>query len=133
MKTIFPGRSTLCFAGFILAIYAWHVGYPMPVKTTPPCADLLCVSEIPVTGIKMFPDSLWVTAGYKALLNTHVLPVNATNKHIHWQTENPDIAQVDAKGWLTAIRPGEVTIIATTAEGSFHASVAVCVKPLPTP
>lgn len=63
-----------------------------------------------------------------AKLKATVLPGNATNKTVVWQSEKPNVAQVDANGVVTAKSNGTVNIIATTVDGSYEAKCTVTVK-----
>ena len=62
------------------------------------------------------PDSLKV--GEKTTLSAIVAPSFATNKVIKWSSNNPDIASVSARGVVTALKEGTVTITAVTSDGS---------------
>ncbi|MBR6029962.1 MAG: Ig-like domain-containing protein [Clostridia bacterium] len=54
-----------------------------------------------------------------------VFPSNATNKKVHWTSENPNIATVTDDGIVSFVGFGDVNIIATTDDGSFTDSVEV--------
>ena len=54
-----------------------------------------------------------------------VLPSNATNKKIIWQSNNTSVATVDSYGWVTAEYPGTATITAITEDGGFIDTVTV--------
>lgn len=47
-----------------------------------------------------------------------ILPENATNKEIIWQSSNASVALVDSKGTVTALNEGKTIISATAKDGS---------------
>lgn len=47
-----------------------------------------------------------------------VLPSSATNKSIKYESKDPNIAEVDENGKVTALSPGKTKIVATTLDGS---------------
>lgn len=55
--------------------------------------------------------------GEKYVLNTTVLPVNATNKMITWLSDNEQIVKVE-NGVVTALREGTTTVFAYAADGN---------------
>ena len=48
----------------------------------------------------------------------HVMPENATYKHVKWDSNNSDIAMVTTEGRIMAFTVGQVKITATTQDGS---------------
>ncbi len=58
------------------------------------------------------------------LIRAKILPSNATNKKIKWESSNPNIATVDSLGILTAIAEGNVNITATVEDISQITKVA---------
>ena len=51
-------------------------------------------------------------------LTATVLPEDATNKDVVWASSNPSVATVSTDGLVTALKAGETTIVAKTADGS---------------
>ena len=68
--------------------------------------------------ISIQPNSLTLRVNESATLNATVLPVDATNKTVNWSTSNPSVATVDNNGRVTALKSGNATVTATTADGS---------------
>jgi uncharacterized protein YjdB len=53
---------------------------------------------------------------------------DVTNRGVTWRSTNPFVASVDSAGVVTAIRPGQVSIVATTtADVSAMGAVRVTV------
>lgn len=58
-----------------------------------------------------------VQIGDSVFLSAIFTPSNTTNRDIEWKVSNPEIAEVDADGKLTALKSGNITVIATSANG----------------
>ena len=59
-----------------------------------------------------------VNAGETLAVDYEVLPDNATDKSLTWESSDPRIATVDSAGTVTAVSAGKVTITAVTNDGS---------------
>lgn len=71
----------------------------------------------PVTSIVLSESSVVVDLSTKKLqLRATVYPENAQNKNIIWTTTDKSKATVDANGMVTFLKPGTVTIIATSED-----------------
>ena len=84
-------------------------------------------TKIAVTGVKLDQDALTVNRGETAALTATVLPANATNQKLSWQTGDRTIATVNNKGTVTGIGEGETTVIVTTQDGGYTAQCTVTV------
>jgi uncharacterized protein YjdB len=62
-------------------------------------------------------------------LTATVLPDNATNKSVIWESSDNGIATVDATGLVTAIASGTAIVTVTTVDGGFTAQCTVTVAP----
>ncbi len=60
-------------------------------------------------------DSLY--AGEERKFTAKVLPENATNQNIIWESSDPEIASVDEEGTVKALQSGETVISATAEDG----------------
>lgn len=83
-------------------------------------------TKIAVTGVKLDRDALTVNRGETAALTATVLPANATNQKLTWQTDNSAIATVK-NGTVTGIGEGETTVTVTTQDGGYTAQCTVTV------
>lgn len=92
-----------------------------------PTALVLAAPPVPVTGVTVSPAALALAPGDTAALTAVIVPANATNRAVSWQSSNPSIATVDANGLVTALAPGRTVITATTADGGFTATCTVTV------
>ena len=80
-----------------------------------------------VRGVTVTPAEKEVPAGKTISLHATVLPANATNQSVVWQSSNPSIATVDAQGTVTALAPGEAVITVTTVEGGHTATANITI------
>ena len=83
-------------------------------------------TKIAVTGVTLDQDALTVNRGETAALTATVLPANATNQKLSWQTGDRTIATVN-KGTVTGIGEGETTVTVTTQDGGYTAQCTVTV------
>lgn len=74
---------------------------------------------ISVTGVEVTPSSSSIIEGNSQQLVASVLPVNATNTDVTWESDNPSIATVDENGLVIAVAPGTTIITAITVDGGF--------------
>ena len=73
---------------------------------------------IPVTSLSLNPANLaLVVTGGPAQLTVTVLPPNATDQRLNWQSSDPDVATVSPTGLVTPIAPGRTHITVTSADG----------------
>ncbi|WP_108530517.1 Ig-like domain-containing protein [Paenibacillus elgii] len=88
------------------------------------------VSNTPVgvTGVTLDKSSLALTVGSTGQLTANVQPSNATNKAVIWNSDNTNVATVDAGGKVTATGPGTATITVKTSDGNFTSSASVNVS-----
>lgn len=78
----------------------------------------ITVVPTPVTGISLDRHEASVLLGDSITLHATVYPEDATNKNVVWSTDDDSMASVE-NGIVTGIRPGYVTIYATTEDGSY--------------
>lgn len=88
-----------------------------PTATTAP-------QEVEVKSISLTASATTIEAGQTAQLRVEFTPANATNKTVTYTSSNPEVATVNASGVVTAIKDGETTIVATTANGK-TATIAI--------
>jgi len=70
-------------------------------------------------------DFSQIVAGMTVQLTAEVEPPDAPNKTVIWTSSNPDVATVNATGWVTAVAKGKAIITVTTNDGSFTDSVEI--------
>lgn len=87
----------------------------------------------PVTGIILDKNTLKLTEiGETVQLLATILPEDATNKNVRWNSSNEDVCRVSDNGTVVAIGNGTAVIMATTEEGGFLAVCQITVQTIPT-
>ena len=85
-------------------------------------------NDIAVTGLALNPSAAELCPNDTVQLAATVLPENATNKTVTWQSNNTSVATVTTGGMVTAKAAGAAVITATTQDGSFSRTCTVTVK-----
>lgn len=87
----------------------------------------------PVTGIKLEQNSVTLSnIGETVKLKATVLPADADNPNIQWESSDRTVCLVMNDGTVVAIGAGSAIITATTEDGGFSAQCVVVVKSVPT-
>ncbi|CAH2712909.1 hypothetical protein BACCIP111895_00042 [Neobacillus rhizosphaerae] len=81
-------------------------------------SDGLLLDEKLIESLQLNKNSLELKVGSSESLVASITPDNVTNKKIKWTSSNPEIASVDENGNVIGVKPGNVTITATTTDGS---------------
>ncbi len=77
-----------------------------------------------VTGVELVEQGP-IAVGGTSQLEAVVMPANATNQNVTFETDDPSIATVSPNGLVTGISEGTVIITVTTEEGGFTDSAAI--------
>lgn len=83
------------------------------------------VKEVPVSDIRI-PSSLTLDRSKSKQLSATILPANASDKSVSWESDNPAVASVDKNGVVKAKSRGTAVITATSAN-SLQAKCTVTV------
>ena len=84
-----------------------------------------------VTGVSLDYQTMILNPGISSTLTASVLPVNATDKTVSWQSTTTSVATVDNAGKVTAVASGKTNVIVTTTDGSKKDTCAVRVNTKP--
>ena len=84
-----------------------------------------CKKE-PVTGVNLDKLDLYVGVGKTATLTASIVPPNAHNQNVSWESSDPDVATVD-NGIVAGKTLGKATITVTTEDGKYTAKCYVVV------
>lgn len=76
---------------------------------------------VPVTGITLAPTTFAISAGQSQTFTPTILPSNASNKNVLWESNNDTVMTID-NGMGYGVGGGSVTITATTQDGGFTAT-----------
>jgi len=86
---------------------------------------------IPLQGIDIYQDTLFIYAESMAAATVIFTPRNATNRTLNWISDNPAIATVDNHGVVTGVAEGQTTIRATSVDGGHNDYVIAVISPKP--
>ena len=94
---------------------------------TDTCTVTLDHIVIPVTGVALDNDSLWLAPESTEQLTATVTPENADFKEVNWRSTEETVATVDQTGLVTAIAEGETSIIVTNSHSNLADTCIVTV------
>ena len=90
-----------------------------PAKPTEAPKPTATPAPVKVSSVTINPSTVKLTSkGQTAQLSVSVLPSNAENKSITWNSSNTNVATVSSDGFITALANGNTTITATALDGS---------------
>lgn len=76
-------------------------------------------TKIPVTGVSLNKTSMSLEVGDDFQLLASVLPEDATDKRVTWDSDDESVATVDDKGLVKAVKVGKAKISVYTHDGDF--------------
>ena len=85
----------------------------------------------PVTGVSFRMNRVEIIVGKTQLMAATVFPLEALNRNVSWSSGNPDIAEIDENGIVTAKALGKSQITVTTVQNGKKATCYVEVVPEP--
>ncbi len=101
-------------------------------------STIICAALVLAAGCKKNKDiavesvtveaAVTIDEGSTKQLTAIVLPENAADKTVKWESDNTEVASVDEDGLVSAVKWGESTITVTTVDGGKRASCVVTVK-----
>ncbi len=118
--------ATVDDKGLVTAIAAGKTIITVTTKDgnkTDKCEVVVQEKDIQVTAVELNKETVEKKAGETEQLEAKILPENATNKKVTWESSDVKVATVDENGLVKAVAAGEVTITVTTEDG---AKTAVC-------
>jgi len=83
---------------------------------------------VAVESVSLDETELFLAVGDSRQLTASVLPKDASDNTVSWETSSPGVASVDKSGKVTAVSTGTATITATTKDGSKTATCIVTVS-----
>ena len=86
------------------------------------------VKSVSVTEVGLNKTSTTLVEGETETLVATVMPENATDKSVVWESGNESAATVSQEGLVTAVGEGKATITVKTNDGGFSASCEVTVN-----
>lgn len=86
------------------------------------------VKTVKVQGVKLNKNSLILEAGDSETLKATIVPAEASNQNVKWESTDSSVAKVNSKGKVTAVSSGVCRVRAITEEGSYIGSCIVSVR-----
>ena len=99
--------------------YCYGAGYDREIFTG--------IQTVAVTGVSLNTASGELIVGGQTTLTATVLPADASNKTVTWESSAPTVASV-VNGVVTALAPGSAKITVKTEDGNFTAEYSLTVK-----
>lgn len=88
---------------------------------TTACKD----DEVAVIGVSLDENTITIVQGRERQLEATVLPDNATNKGVRWESDDKSTVTVDNNGLVKGVKSGTAVITVTTVSGGHQASCTV--------
>lgn len=86
---------------------------------------------VPITSLTVNPTNKSLQVGEEISVVPTIVPTNATNKVLNWNSSNTGVAVVNSNGHVIGVGEGTTTITASATDGSgLSATCAVTVTPL---
>lgn len=76
------------------------------------------VRNVPVSSISLDEELINLKIGSNKKLVSHILPSNASNKEVKWESSNSSVALVSSNGVVTGLKEGETVISVSTFDGN---------------
>ena len=69
-----------------------------------------------------------MSLGQRLRITAEVLPVDASNKNVYWESSNTNVCIVDSNGLVEAVGTGSCTILCKSVDGGSTAMCNIYVK-----
>ena len=86
------------------------------------------IINIPVESIKLDYTDEIMSIGQSLRITAEVLPVEASNRNVYWESSNTNVCIVDSNGLVTAVGTGSCTILCKSVDGGSTAMCNIYVK-----
>lgn len=121
-----PEVATVDDNGHVVAIVAGTANITATnAVVSEPCVVTVIPPVIHVTNVQLDLTNIQLETGKTQQLVATVLPTNATDKSVTWQSSAPLVASVNSTGLVTCHTAGNATITVTTVDGGYGATCAV--------
>ncbi len=94
---------------------------------TASCLVNVTTDEVSVEGVSLNYETLSIYEDTTVVLTATIVPYNATNKNVTWDSSDTSVASVDQSGIVEALNKGETTISVITEDGGYLASCLLTV------
>lgn len=118
-KTVIAALFLLC------ALLMSACGETVNVIPAPPVLPSGADGTAAVEGLRLNLQKAALEVGQSTLLAPTVLPLNAGNRTVRFESSDENVVKVNGRGRITGLSRGSATVTVTTEEGGFSASCAV--------
>ena len=101
---------------------------PNDGSNAPEAVVLVTVTKRDVLGVKLNKNAVQLSVKGKLQLKATVVPEDATDKRVKWESSNTKVAKVNSKGTVTAVGKGVCMIRAITVDGNYIAMCMIVVS-----
>lgn len=102
---------------------------PEPQKETSKETNFTEPKEIKVVSLQISGEKS-VKVGTTISLNAEISPMDATDKSVIWESDNPDIITIDENGVVTGRSPGKANIVAVSSDPEIKDMIEIEVLPI---
>ena len=124
--------ATVSATGVVTAKKAGYVSISATSKDGSCSASCNVNVYVAVSGVRLAADIVTIPKGEKRILSATVLPEDAENTDLTWESSDTNVAKVNEAGQVTARTKGTAKITVTTKDGGYTASCVVEVVQLAT-
>ena len=110
----------------------WLSAVVLPVLAIAALVSCKKTDEIVVSDITLSPDKVEIVEGETQTIKATVSPDGAADKTLTWTSSDQEVASVDDKGVVTAVKVGSATITASADGKSGNCTVTVLAKAIKT-
>ena len=115
-----PAVASVSQTGLITAIGGGSADITVTTVDGSYSAQCRVTVNVPVTGVQLDEVSASIGMDSSTTLGYTVLPSDASNKSVTWQSSNTSVAEIDSStGLITPIAPGGTEITVTTVDGNY--------------
>lgn len=130
-KSANPQIASIDEAGMVTAIKEGNTKITATALNGGNTASCNVKVVIMVSKISLNVTDTTLLVGDNLQLEAIVHPENATDKAVNWETSDERIASISSDGLVTTYETGEVTITATTSDGSHTATATITITDSP--
>ena len=124
-----PKVASVDSQGNILGLQSGTTTITVKAKENNVSSQIEITVYTPVTDLQLNTEELVLQEGDKYVVVPIIIPQDASNQNIIYQSENSQIAQIDSSGKITAIKEGETKIIVETETEKIKREISVTVVP----
>ena len=122
-----PNVVSVDSEGNILGIKSGSATITVKAKENYISAKIDVQVNTPVSDMQVNAEEIMLQVGDSFLIKPIILPTDASNQNVIYESEDENIVKVDSSGTITAIKEGSSKVIAKTEEGNISKEIKVTV------